>query len=67
MTAKISAIQNNLIKAACAWATNSGFNPRQAQELRHQLFLLNHRHYGLHPFTGGLPIEGCGQDITSND
>ena len=44
MTAKISAIQNNLIKAACAWATNSGFN-RGRQELRHQLFLLNHRHY----------------------
>ena len=65
MTAKISAIQNNLIKAACAWATNSGFNPRQAQELRHQLFLLNHRHYmDCIPFYRRIADrEGCGQDI----
>ncbi len=65
MTEKISDIQNNLIKAARAWATGSGFNPSEAQELRHRAFLLNHQHYlDSIPFYKGIAEgEHCDKDV----
>ncbi len=65
MTEKISEIQNNLIKAARAWATNSDFNPSEAQELRHHAFLLNHQHYlDCIPFYKGIAEgEHCDRDV----
>jgi ribosomal protein S6 len=64
MTEKIHDIQNSLIKASRAWATGSGFDPSEAQERRHQAFLLNHRHYiSSIPFYKGIAeSEHCEKD-----
>jgi hypothetical protein len=65
MTANINEIQNSLIKAARAWATNSGYDPSSAQELRHQAFLLNHQHYlsSIPLYSGIAEGEHCGKDV----
>lgn len=57
-------IQKRLIKAVRSWAMGRGFDPLQAQELRHQAILLNH-----HLYMESIPVyrriaaeEGCGRD-----
>jgi len=67
MQERLKEIQEKLIKASRSWASGSGFDPLQAQELRHEAILLNHRHY-----IKNIPVyrrlaaeEGCdkGSDI----
>jgi hypothetical protein len=64
MQERLKEIQEKLIKALRSWASGRGFDPLQAQELRHEVILLNHRHY-----IENIPVyrkiaedEGCDKD-----
>lgn len=64
MQERLKEIQERLIKASRSWASGGKFNPLEAQELRHEAILLNHRHY-----MDSIPVyrriaaeEGCGKD-----